>query len=73
MSTHPNRSIEKGTRVRLHSGREQGTVERVRFDGDDPMRVVVRWDSGVLATWAALALVVIDPSEVALDKRHVAP
>lgn len=51
--------LREGTRVRLHSGRQFGTVTKIVND----YRVKVRWDGGGTSHWHQRELVIIAPQE----------
>jgi hypothetical protein len=48
--------LQPGMRVRLHSGRDTGTVTDVTKDGQ---RCAVRWDTGRHAAWSVKNLVIL--------------
>lgn len=68
-----DQEIAVGTRVRLHSGAERGTVVLMHRK---TRRVEVRWDSGQRATWHATDLMILpepsaeDVADAMLRKAH---
>lgn len=67
MNTNTSKGLEAGMRVRLHSGKDTGTIERVvpNTNGES-YRMLVRWDSGSYGSWHVNELVPIATPHLAV-------